>query len=239
MLEIFTFGDSWTSGCGLQNPKTEYFGAVLADKLNACVHNYGVEGSSVSGALNLIEENLQAINQAESALVILTFTENARDIDCFSERHFDYISAYKDCNFDYNFYNRVLDDIEQEWIDRLGSIGFGPNVKVITGFNFAQHNILDKYCRENFIFIDQTWLQLLGYSGQIPRTTRVSALAIIHELTEKPINDEYKRWAADTAQPALDVFAWGRTNSYMVKDDSGHPNKDGHNLWAERILCEL
>lgn len=239
MLEIFTFGDSWTAGAGLKNPETDYFGAVLADKLNARVHNYGVEGSSVSGAINLLEENLDAIISADAALVILTFTENARDIDCYSERQFNYISAYKDKTFDYAFYNSVLDDIEQEWIDRLNSIKFPDTVKVVAGFNFAWHDRLAEFCKQQFTFIDQPWTTLLGNPNKLPRTSRVSALETIHTLTGVPVGDSYKQWAVDTISRFNSLLDWSEQSAYFDAHDTGHPNPAGHYVWAERILCEL
>ena len=240
MLEIFTFGDSWTAGAGLLNPETDYFGSILANALDARVHNLGVEGSSVSGALNLLEENIARINAADSALVILTFTENARDIDCYSERPFDYIAAYHGRNFNYEFYNSVMVDIEQEWINRLGDVTFGENVTVVTGFNFVYHYALAEYCKQHYIFIDEPWIKLLGWRGLMPITTRASSLKTIHTLTNTPINDYYKKWVSDIAEIAIKLINWMPSNpKYFDEHDPGHPNVAGHRVWAERILYEL
>jgi len=185
---------------------------------------------------NEVFNRLDKINNSkyDRGYIILTFTENGRDIRDFKNRPFDYISAYKDMVHNYNFYTCVLDDIEYEWEVKLSQLRekIDPRFRIITGCNFAKPKNIK-------LDIQEPWISLLGYNKLVPRLTCVETTNTLNEILGIESSDDHKLWLIDHGQQPIDIYNFFDQCSYMLDHDRGHPNKVGHQIWAERILCEL
>ena len=246
------FGQSWTKGVGLEpNQHTDVFGAVVSKELNWDWVNAGGSGLSNSWILNNFEQSIDWLNSSnyESGVIMLTFTENARELHDFGSRQFDYISAYKDVPVDDKFYDRVLDDIEEEWISRLDNFQqkLDPRFKFIVGFDCVWHDRLSAYCNTHskISYIKNRWIDLLADS--IPKQPApMSRLAILTNLKDinsiVGIRDEtfFKHWFLKQSADSLMIIDWmRRTPEFFDPHDLGHPNAKGHQIWADILLEKI
>lgn len=231
---IYASGDSWTYGTGLENRKNS-FCDQLCTTLDADCYNLGINGGSNSSMFNQLFDRLDSINNSEyeKGYVVLTFTENGRDIRDYENRQFDYLSAYKNQVHDYNFYSSVLDDIEKEWQLKLDQLkeSIDPRFKIITGCNFAKpkHIKLD---------IADPWISLLGYTDHVPTLTYVETTITLNQILNISSTDEHKQWLLDHSEMSIKIVDFLKSSEYICAD-KGHPNFQGHKIWADRILEEI
>jgi hypothetical protein len=146
-------------------------------------------------------------------------------------------------------YDKVLDDIEDEWILRLDSLRqkLDHRFKIIIGCDMVTHNRLcSRYQNSHEIhLLEIRWIDLLADSISKTRSTScrltcVSNLDIVNDLLKIKNRDIYKSWFLHQTDLALETISWMyNTPEYFQSQDRGHPNAAGHKLWAELILKKL
>lgn len=244
------FGDSYTKGDGLTSDQyrlTQVFGAVASKKLNSDWFNAGGSGYGNCWMLCQLEFMIDWLNQSHytGGTIVLTFTENGRDIRTYSHRPFDYINAYSGLPVSINFYNQVCADIEQEWIARLTAARkkLSARFQIIVGMNFIWHDVLEKSieCIPGVDLIDQSWIELLAQSSGVsapPRTaiTHLDSVGILNTILKIKDESHYKQWYLNNATKSEQVIMWMRNNSFFGPFDWGHPNAQGHEIWANKII---
>jgi len=239
---ILCFGDSYTNGQGLTNPKDTVFGSIIARQNNYDWFNLGVNGISNSGMLINASKVITQLNESnyESGVIVLTFTENGRDIrDVQHRSEFDYISNYRDKVIDHTFYELVLDDVENEWIETLSKIRnvLDSRFKIIVGVNFAWHSKLAQYCinSDDILYIQKPWINMLGYTENLPRTTYPAVMNEIHDLIGTEDMSQFKLWVLRIEKQINNMFDWMEISDFFDEHDLGHPNIRGHYIWASEI----
>jgi lysophospholipase L1-like esterase len=244
---LVCLGESWTKGCGLANPHQDVFGAQLSRELGWDWLNCGGSGFSNSWMLSYCEYLVDYLNASDYAggSVVLTFTENGRDIKDYSSRKFDYISAYQSIPVTVGLYELVLDDIEREWIARLEDISqqLDSRFQLVAGCNFAWHDTLAGFCRNHYKvkWIGTRWLDLLADAVDKPRAnsirmTHVDAPEVVNQIVGIKDSSAFKRWFMMHSDSALNVIGWMEsTTEFFESHDTGHPNAQGHAVWANAV----
>ena len=245
---LVCLGESWTKGCGLEpNRHQDVFGAQLSRDLGWDWLNCGGSGFSNSWMLGYCEYLIDYLNASDytGGAVVLTFTENGRDIRDYSSRKFDYISAYKNVPVTIGLYELVLDDIEREWIARLEDIcqRLDQRFQIVAGCNFAWHDTLAQFCQNHYRvkWVSTRWLDLLAAKiNKLPppliRMTHVDAPETVNHIVGISNDSAFKRWFLMHSDPALEVINWmATTPEFFEPHDTGHPNARGHQIWAKAV----
>lgn len=245
---LLCLGESWTQGHGLgARQYSDVFGAVLSKQLNCDWINGSCNGGSNSWMLNNFEMLLDFLNHSnyQQGTVILTFTEHGRDIRDYQSRPFDYISAYNTVPHNVEFYNLVLDDVEQQWIQRLDVLRqkLHARFRIVVGCNFVWHNYLAEFCQSHprITWVNQSWLELLAQDcNKVPpprvRLTNIESLSTVNSILAISDSQMYKKWFIENSHDSSEVVNWMRnTLDFFESHDPGHPNARGHMIWSNTI----
>jgi hypothetical protein len=247
------YGDSYTKGCCLGANRLEHvFGSLVSKQLNMDWFNAGGAGYGNIWMLSQLEFMIDWLNASSytGGIIVLTFTENARDIKNYSHYKFDYLTAYQKLPVEESLYDQVCDDIELVWIDRTKKIRekLDSKFQIIAGMNFVWHDRLAQAlaAMPGVKFINLSWIELLALSGKLEMPPRASityletvdTLNTILNITDR---SAYKQWYLNKADQAQAVMDWmANTPMFFGKYDLGHPNAAGHKLWADQIIkCSL
>ena len=235
-------GDSWTRGWGLSDYQTQSFGSLVSQQLEWAWLNAGGSGFSNSWQLNNFELITDYLNASsyDSGAVVLTLTENGRDITDYSSRRFDYISAYQLLPNDDQLYELILDDIEREWTERLIDISnrLDTRFKIVVGTNFVTHLHLNQRLDQQTRIqrIQSSWIELLGCPVQT-RLISINHLDTVSGILNLSNALGLKHWTVKNSQGAIDIKEYMATNTqYFDPHDQLHPNQAGHRIWAKQII---
>jgi lysophospholipase L1-like esterase len=243
------FGDSYTKGAGLNTKRLEtVFGAVLSQRLGMDWVNAGGSGYGNCWMLYQLEYIIDWLNSSDytGGLIVLTFTENGRDIKNNSHHCFDYIKTYGHLPITKDFYQHVCDDIEQLWIDRLrcARAKIDTRFRIVVGMNFIWHDRLEAAVKEidGIDFINESWIEILAKASNQkapPRVqiTHLDAVGMLNIILNIDDQSHYKHWYLERAEIAMTVMNWmANTPVFFEKHDLGHPNAAGHAAWADKII---
>lgn len=255
---LFCLGDSYTKGCGLETGKnnnyewllSRRFGKVISNSLSADLINAGGGGYSNSWVFVNLEFMIDWINNSDytNGYIVITFTENGRDVRTASHRMFDYIKAYKQTSTN-KLYDTVLQDIENEWIGRIKKIRkkLDSRFTIICGTHFVWHQALyqQTYDINGIHWIEDTWIEFLAHSLTKPAPPRVNIIDLTYIDTLNDILSiqdlsDYKQWFVNNIDKAQEVNQWFRsTPEYFEEHDITHPNAAGHAVWANAIIEKI
>jgi hypothetical protein len=247
---LVSFGESWTYGSGIdKNTRlADVYGAQLSSRLGWDWVNCGAIGFSNSWILKNCEYVVQYLNNSNyrAGSLVLTFTENGRDIRDYSSRRFDYINAYKAHSITPEFYDLVLDDIEKEWIKKLEDIccNLDPRFTIVAGCNFVWQDKLAEFCTRHprINWVEQSWIDLLAVEcNKSPaphaRLTQFSSVEIVNDILKLTDNAAFKQWFLQKSDVSLAVIEWmASTPEFFEPHDLGHPNSCGHKVWVDALL---
>lgn len=243
---IATIGDSFTKGSGLEPWEwRDLYGVQLADKQNCDWINAGCGGGSNSWSLNFLDNLVNFLNDSRyhQGTVILTLTENGRDIMEGKSRVFDYRGSYAHLSVDKDLLERVLDDIELEWASRILDIRarLDKRFRILIGNNFAWHETLHDSLRdqENIKVLEHNWLTLLPGTVDVPMIRSTILSQCMEELLSiigSNITDAYKKWILDQSQDISQLYkSMTDRKIFFCDHDPGHPNVHGHRIWSEYL----
>lgn len=251
---LLCVGDSYTKGVGLESVEhgdqsrlDNMFGTLLSRDLGWDHLNMGGSGYSNSWCFVNIEYVLDWLNTSDykSGAIVLTLTENGRDIKNFSHRQFNYLSRYRDACIDVDFYDLVCDDIEEEWTRRLLDIRHRLDTRfaIVCGCNFVWHqNIYDSTkLHPGIDWQTRNWIEVLADYINIPppprlRYAHMEAVQIIDTIMGITDTGLFKQWFLRYADTATKIMSWmSSQQAFFEPHDLGHPNALGHRLWADAI----
>jgi len=254
---LFCLGDSYTKGCGLETAKNlpelivqNRFGQIVSDQLNADLINAGGGGFSNSWVFVNLEFMINWLNESDytNGYIVITLTENGRDVQTASHRMFDYKKTYKDTSTN-KLYDTVLQDIENEWIGRIKEIRkkLDPRFTIICGSHFVWHYALYQqiFTIDGIHWIKDTWIELLARSllkSAPPRVGMVNLnhIASINDILGIQDLSHYKKWFIKNIDKAEEVIQWmTSTPEYFEQHDNTHPNDAGHAVWASAIVEKI
>lgn len=230
---LVTVGESWVWGSELDSRLDQVFGNLVSANFGWDWLNLGQPGASNFYIAERVEELAKIAGDLEykNITVICVFTEVGRGVDSHHDSHIDYVSWLKDNISDADDFDKFLEMLNRDCVDRILSAA-DNKFRVIFGSNFVNHLALP---------VDKTlvlpWFKLLGadcdnncYSG----TNGVKRLQSISQFLTDSKKDLFKSWFVEMVSRA------GKTDrvefSSRPNGKHGHPDADGHQLWANYII---
>ena len=247
---IITAGDSWTYGDSLDDRLNEIFGITLAKNLNSDLLNMGFRGFGNSFILNfankIIEDNIENLEKYDSVDLVVTLTENARDITAHHSFPFDYIDYYKKTTS--NFYASVLELMEDNWVQYLEKIAEHKFLnKIVIGQNFIWHNNIKDKLNKRFIKTDKNWIEVISDNANYESPVRTilvtgwifDEFSQVNKIVGIKNNSNFKEFVMPLIDNATLVNTWLDASAYNGEKGSKHPNKTGHIWWANYLMKYL
>lgn len=244
---VITAGDSWTYGESLGPTRLfDVYGRKVSQALDADWINIGLPGRSNSYILNNIAWLLDQLkhNFYKKIFVFITLTENGREPGEVFASSIDYSSLGTE-----NFYNNLLNAIEQEWIKNLNTLAttMPANCKLIVGQNFVWHQNVVSNLVSSITVPLSNWIEKLGEYQQMtlpPRATLVTgwifdSIRCIHSIIPETDPALYKIWALPYIDLANQVNAWLAQSDLNNQGASKHPVAQGHQIWADYLLSHI
>lgn len=248
---VLCLGDSWTYGDSLPDDQrlSQIYGRLIANHLKADLINLGCRGYSNSWILAVGEMLLEnVLNQSyQDIYVVITLTENGRDIGSAACFQFDYIEHFK-LGPSHEKYEDLLRQIEKHWLQQLRSmISKHNSKKFFVGQNFVWHPIYEKIRDLGVHTTDSNWIEILADNQGIHRPDRTNLVTgWIFDIVMKcnhiaMINDIsiFKSWIIPYIDAANRVNSWLDRSDLNFKIASKHPTAKGHQLWADHIIEKM
>lgn len=248
---VLCLGDSWTYGDSLDEDTrlSQIYGRLIADYLNADLINLGCRGYSNSWVLTVGEMLLENIlnRSYKDIYVIITLTENGRDIQNAASFRFDYIQHFKS-GVSKDRYEDLLKKIEQYWLKQLRSMISKHNrSKFFVGQNFVWHPIYEEIQELGVHTTDQNWIEILADHQNIARPDRTNLVTrwVFDQVLESnriaEITDDsmFKSWILPYLDAANRVNSWLDLSNLNFKIASKHPTAQGHRFWADHIIEKM
>lgn len=248
-------GDSWTWGDSLEPSKRldQVYGNLISESLISDWINIGCPGWSNSWILlNTQQVVTQLVNNKKykKIYVIITLTENGRDIATGQAYRYDYLNTHQIIGTSCQFYDTILNDIEDRWANQIQDLLNISDDRYIffIGQNFVWHNQLkNKLNNTRLIFSDLNWIECLADYQHMSRPIRTNLVTGRIFVTISKVNDIideknltiFKKWSVDKIEKALQVNEWLDSSPINYKKASKHPNAVGHLVWANHIINQI
>lgn len=250
---IICLGDSWTFGHSLLDRENEIYGKLLANHYDTDFINVGCPGWSNSWILLNGEEILTELaknNQYKKVYVIITLSENARDI--LTIKSFDFLQWARQTNLvsSKSYVKDTLDAIQEHWLTQIKKLLSLSDDRFIffIGQNFVWHDIYDSLASlPNVITSDLNWIEVLADAQNMPRPIRTNLVTGWIFNTLNTINQElnitdlthFKEYTLPLIEKSIDVNNWLDSSDLNNKKASKHPNAKAHRLWADYIIQHI
>jgi hypothetical protein len=253
---VIVAGDSWTWG-GSLDPELrlkQIYGKLLSSRYKADWINIGCQGWSNSHILVACQYllDLVANTNYNRIIVVLTLTENGRDVTSPDSHPYDYLKCFQKTGANNQFYEQVLLDSENGWIERIDNMlaDADSRFEFFVGQNFVWHDHLYAQLQnKNIMLGNSNWIEILADYQALPRPIRTNLVCgwIFDKKWFGSVNDIvgitdstiYKSWALPYIDRANLVNAWLDQSPINYKKQSKHPNADGHAIWANYIINQL
>jgi hypothetical protein len=252
---VITLGDSWVwGGCLDTNLRLQQVhGKLLADHYSADWINLGCQGRSNSWILAHLEYVINLLKDAKykKILVSVTLTENSRDIGTPETCKYDYVKKFQELGNTEDFFNQVLVDFENQWIDQLQkAIALSDDRYVFfVGQNFAWHQRLyNSFQNTSVCLSDLNWIEVWADYQQLARPVRTSVVSAwtwtfnlekINEIVNNTDTSVYKAWVLPWLEKANLVNQWLEASALNKNKQSKHPTALGQQVWANYIINQL
>jgi hypothetical protein len=246
---VVCLGDSWTWGDSLGDARIkQFYCRHLADHYCADFINAGFRGFGNSWTLfigQLLLEKVKELNY-KNIIVVITLTENGRDVKSPVGFPFDYINHFNTQGVNAESYSTVLTKIQQRWQEQLDTIvnSCDGRFKFFVGQNFVWHELT---LQKNIKTTDINWIELLADYQGLPRAVRTNLVTSwvfdsVNEINSIAGIDNtatYKAWIIPYIEKAQLVNQWLDSSNLNHKLASKHPTALGHELWAKHIIKKL
>lgn len=250
---VICLGDSWTWGDSLGDQRTQRFYAQhLANYYQADFINAGFRGWRNSWILmigKLLVEKVKTLDY-KKIIVVVTLTENGRDVWSPMGFDFDYIAHFNNNGVTAQSYEMVLTKIQLCWQNQIEQIiaEFDNRFQLFVGQNFVWHDFYSNLEKNPRITTTNlNWIELLADHQNISRPIRTNLVTgwifdrVNHMNSMANIKDTsvYKEWIIPYIEKAQLVNQWLDASELNHKEASKHPTALAHKLWAEHIVESL
>ena len=251
---VITAGDSWTWGDSLDPDLrlTQVYGNLIASHFQADWINIGCCGWSNSWVLlhpKYIIDQLKNSLQYKKIYVILTLTENARDIQTPVSHPYDFRKNYYTLGVTDKFYQSVLDDCEARWAEQINDMVNLADDRYcfLLGQNFVWNQLVIDNIPTQVIVPELNWIETLADYQMLPRPIRTNlvtgwifnTLEQINQIASISDHSVYQNWSLGLIEQALEVNKWLDTSELNCNQSSKHPNAVGHQVWAKYLIEKI
>jgi hypothetical protein len=251
---VIALGDSWTFGDGIppQSRHSLIYGGLVADRLAADWLNIGCCAWSNSYVLSHLDYLIEQLKSCDynKIYVIITLTENGRDIDQAAHYQFSCQPSFDELGETVEFYQSLLDRLEQVWCDSIRNAvdQMDTRYTVVVGNNFVWHNRVAAELKDCVTLAKRNWIECLAQAQGLPDPVRTNLVTgwifdsineNIHKEVQVTSKTAYNSWAVPLIEQATQVNAWLDSSAMNNKKSSKHPNGNGHEVWARYILTLL
>jgi len=240
---VITAGDSWTYGDTLPDRLNQVYGRLVSKSLDADWINIGSRGRSNSWFLKSLQYLAPLVkDHYKEVVVIVTMTENGRDVETGYTFPFDYHALFAQIGDQPAFYDAVLDSAEAYWIQQLQNIQ-KSGCRVIVGHNFAWHNL---NTMSEITILRDNWIEKLADYQKRDRPIKAKLVTgwifdtvkTLHQMV--PVSKSiFQAWALPYIDLANQVNSWLNDSDLNNKAMSKHPVPLGHEIWANYILTNI
>jgi len=241
---VITAGDSWTYGVSLGEQRlNSVYGRLVSRKLDADWINIGSRGRSNSWILKSLQYLAPLVaSHYQEVVVIVTMTENGRDIETSYTFPFDYHSKFKNLGDVPEFYDAILNGAEQYWMQQLQDIQ-KTGCQIIVGHNFVWH---DLNTMPGIQLLDSNWIEKIADNQGRDRPIRAKLVTgwifdtvqVVHKLVPAS-KTVFQQWALSYIDLANQVNSWLDDSDLNNRGASKHPVAQGHKIWADYILTNI
>jgi len=241
---VITAGDSWTYGDSLGDCRLEQvYGRLVSQALDADWINIGSRGRSNSWILKSLQFLAPLVAaQYKKVVIIVTMTENGRDVEASYTFPFDYHGLFNQIGDVSGFYDAVLDGAEAYWIEQLQDIQ-KSGCEIIVGHNFAWHNL---NTMPGIKILDSNWIEKIADYQKRDRPIKsklvtgwiFDVIQTIH-LIVPASKAVFQQWAIPYIDLANQVNLWLDASDLNNQGASKHPKAKGHEIWADYILTNI
>lgn len=241
---VITAGDSWTWGDTLPDRLNQVYGRLVSKSLDADWINIGSRGRSNSWILSALQYLAPLVKgHYKEVIVIVTMTENGRDVETGYMFPFDFHQLYEHVGDCPAFYDAILDGAEQYWMQQLQDIQ-KSGCRIIVGHNFAWHNL---NTMPGITILRDNWIEKLADYQNKDRPIKAklvtgwifNTIKTVHLMV--PASQlVFKAWALPYIDLANQVNKWLDSSDLQSKATSSkHPVPLGHEIWANYILTNV
>lgn len=242
---VITAGDSWTYGDSLGDARLQQiYGRLISQALDADWINIGGRGRSNSWILKMLQFLApRATNKYREVIVVVTMTENGRDVETAYTFPFAYFETFTQIGDKPAFYDAVLDGAEAYWMHQLQDIQ-RSGCQIIVGHNFAWHNL---NTMPGIKLLDSNWIEKIADYQQRDRPIKAKLVTgwIFDNVQQAmrqmiPISKSvFQQWALPYLDLANQVNSWLDSSNLNNSGASKHPVAQGHKIWADYILTNV
>lgn len=226
---LITVGDSWTYGDSLGNTKvregrddTEYrldhvYGNIISKHYNWDWINLALPGGSNEWMLDNLDRLLKQFLEYRKIVVVVTLTESGRHEELRSMDRGLITQQMVLLHLLARTYNKI-NQLKDEY----------PSVKFLVAHNFTDgaEGLLD--------LCDRSWLEVM-IDKSIQKNTHIVVSDHINQMNYEQIFPDALD-IIERAQSRIDLLD---SCEYCYKEDSRHPNEQGHRLWAEYLITQI
>ena len=250
---VLCLGDSWTFGGGLdaKDRLDQIYGKLIADHYNADLINIGCPGYSNSWILLLGQFLAPLLKKTsyEKIYIIITLTENGRDILTPSGFQFNYIEFFQKNSMAEDSYYKLLVEVQKNWIRLISNIKSESDHRttLFVGQNFVWHELYNEIANTESIITDKNWIELLADYQNLERPIRTNlvcgfvfdTLTNINKIARISNQEVFKNFCLPYIEKAMLVNQWLDSSKLNSKKGSKHPTALGHRLWADHIINSI
>ena len=238
---LVTLGDSWTWGDSLPlDQRTELiYGAVMARALDTDFVNI-----ARCGAANIdIHDRLtwflpQVIDRYEKITVIMTLTENGREIrhDPIWTDRTHVPASLQDFQIEYE---RVMFETFRNTLTAW------PQVRFLIARNFTYTHDENKSILDDYL-VPLTWVDVLAqeqnmpdYPANLRLLSQMAMTPMIAHFKQLEIYSQLKPEFFETFMAMEEAIEWFDRSALNAKRATKHPTEQGHRVWANYLLTHI
>lgn len=226
-LSLITVGDSWTYGDSLGKTKVRegnddldyriehIYGNIMSKELKCSWMNIALPGISNTLMINWLSKFLDECIDPNNTVCVITLTESGRHEDL---RLIDRSLVKQQL---------VLENILSVTYSQITLLRLRfPNVKFVVAHNFTDG--------DKEFACDKSWLEIM-----LDKTIQNGTHIVVSEHIEQMNYESRFPDVLDIMERAKNRIDLLDSCKYCYKEDSRHPNEEGHKLWAEYLLTQI
>lgn len=248
---LVSAGCSWTHGASLDpgSRSSQTFGSLISRKFDFDWINLGLSGWSNAHILlttQKIIDRLICDNSYQKIVVIITLTENAREIRTSASYPFDYNVFYKN-NPGKEFFPNLLKQFENSFIEQMTRLidSTDHRFQFIVGQSTVRYDKLLSIEKDRLSIVKSRWIDILAEKQALFYPPTESQIAYGWNVESLDLALQFVGEDETSLQDAkiclLDMInKYEKLQSWFELSDlndpkTKHPTTQGHQFWADYL----